>query len=128
MFSLRLDETPRISVKSRSGVTTFATDGSAPNPFEGALATIAGCAGVYAKKACAAAGVSADGIEIRLKPMVAAGSNDIRKLMIRLTFPADFPQERIPEVLASIDECPVKKLIQHGDAVEFVIEGEHAGA
>ncbi|PKO84083.1 MAG: hypothetical protein CVU17_05765 [Betaproteobacteria bacterium HGW-Betaproteobacteria-11] len=123
MFSLCLDGSTRLNVKSRSGVTTFATDGSAPNPFEGALATIAGCAGVYAGKACAAAGVSAEGIEIRLKPMVAAGSNDIRKLTIKTTFPVDFPRQLIPDVLASIGECPVKKLIQHGDAVEFVIDG-----
>lgn len=124
MFSLRLDDSAQINVKSRSGVTTFATDGSAPNPFEGALATIAGCAGVYARKACAAAGVSAAGIEIRLKPMVAGGGTDIRKLAIKAAFPADFPQELIPGVLASIGECPVKKLIQHGDAVEFVIDGD----
>lgn len=75
-------------------------------------AAIAGCAGV-----------SAAGIEIRLKPMVAGGGTDIRKLTIRAAFPAGFPQELIPGVLASIGECPLKKLIQHGAAVEFAIDG-----
>lgn len=122
MFSLRLDDSARFNVKSRSGMTTFATDGSAPNPYEGALAAIAGCAGVYARKACAAAGVSAADIGIHLRPLADSGGTGIRKLTIKAEFPANFPAALIPAVLASISECPVKKLIQHGAAVEFVIE------
>jgi uncharacterized OsmC-like protein len=122
MFSLCLDDSARFNVKSRSGITTFATDGSAPNPYEGALATIAGCAGVYARKGCDAAGVSAAGIEIHLKPMVAGDGTKIRKLTIKVGFPENFPATVIPDVLASIGECPVKQLIQHGSAIEFAIE------
>lgn len=122
MFSLNLDNSPVFHVKSRSGTSTYATDGTAPNPFEAAIASIAGCAGVYAHKACAAAGVSSAGIGISLKPSVAGSPTDIRKIAVKLSFPEGFDAALIPQVLASVGECPVKALIQHGDRVEFSID------
>lgn len=125
MFSLSLDGSATFKVASRSGVSVFATDGSAPNPFEGALATIAACAGVYAHKACAAAGVDPTGIDIRLKPSAALGGFEIRRIAIQTRFPDGFPTELIPQVLDSIAACPVKSMIQHGDAIDFRIETAH---
>ncbi|HLA34593.1 MAG TPA: OsmC family protein [Rhodocyclaceae bacterium] len=122
MFSLSLDGSSTFKVASRSGVSVFATDGSAPNPFEGALATIAACAGVYAHKACAAAGIDSAGIGIRLKPSAALGGAEIRRIAILTHFPDGFPAELIPRVLDSIAECPVKSMIQHGNAIDFRIE------
>lgn len=122
MFSLSLDGNPVFKVASRSGTTVFATDGSAPNPFEGALATIAGCSGVYAHKACVAAGVSSAGIGISLKPSAAPGGTEIRKIAIKTTFPDGFPAELVPQVLSSIGDCPVKAMIQHGNTIDFSID------
>lgn len=121
MIGLTLDGSSRFAVASRNGVTTFATDGSAPNPFEGALVAIAGCAGVYAAKACQAAGVSSAGIQVDLKPTVAGGGLEVRKVAIKLQFPEDFPADLIPQVLASVDACPVKEMIRNGGAIEFSI-------
>jgi ribosomal protein S12 methylthiotransferase accessory factor len=127
MFSLVLDGGPTLDVRSRNGVTRFGMDGSAPNPFEGALASIAGCAGVYAHKACVKAGVSPAGVQISLKPQAAPGGTDIRRIGIIATFPEGFPQDLVPAVLASIDECPVKEMIRHGGAIEFSIVPVLAG-
>jgi ribosomal protein S12 methylthiotransferase accessory factor len=121
MFSLTLDGSPRLDVQTRHGVSRFAMDGSAPNPFEGALATIAGCAGVYAHKACLKAGVSPSGIRISLKPSAAPGGTELRAIVIQANFPEDFPAALVPAVLASIDECPVKELIRRGNTVDFSI-------
>lgn len=126
MFSLTLDGSPRLDVHSRHGVSRFAMDGSAPNPFEGALATIAACAGVYAHKACARAGVSMAGIRIELRPLAAAGGTDIRAIEIQAHFPAGFPDELVPAILSSIDECPVKELIRRGDTIQFSIVARQA--
>lgn len=121
MFTLTLDGSPQLDVRSRNGVTRFAMDGSAPNPFEGALATLAGCAGVYAHKACLKAGVSPAGIAIALKPTAAAGGTDIRRIQIVASFPADFPADQVDAVLASIGDCPVKEMIRHGNEIDFSI-------
>jgi uncharacterized OsmC-like protein len=122
MFSLVLDGSPQIDVRSRNGVTRFAMDGSAPNPFEGALATIAGCAGVFAHKACVKAGVSPAGVQISLKPQATQGGTEIRRIAIIASFPDGFPQDLVPAVVAAIDECPVKEMIRNGGAIEFAIE------
>ena len=121
MFTLTLDGSSKLDVRSRSGITRFSMDGSAPNPYEGALAALAGCAGVYAHKACVKAGISPTGIDIALKPMAAAGSTDIRRIQILASFPDDFPEELVDTVLASISDCPVKELILHGNEIEFSI-------
>lgn len=128
MFSLALDGTPTLRVRSRHGVSQYAMDGSAPNPLEAALASLAACAGVYAHKACVKAGVSPAGIDIALKPTASAGGVVIRKLQLVVTFPDDFPEALIAPVLASIDECPVKEMIRTGDTIEFSVQALRAEA
>jgi uncharacterized OsmC-like protein len=82
---------------------------------------LAGCAGVYAHKACVKAGVSPEGISIALKPTAAPGGTDIRRIQIQANFPEDFPADLVDAVLASISECPVKEMIRHGNEIEFAI-------
>ena len=52
------------------------------NPLEAFYASLAGCAAVYAKKACKALGVSPAGIAIRCKPYAGAGSSDSQHLVV----------------------------------------------
>lgn len=123
MFSLKLTQEPRIEVSSRGGLSVYATDGSLPNPFEAALASLAACAGVFAQKGCAKAGVSCDGIAIDLKPWVnPANPMEIRRLALKIGFPEGFPEQHIEGVLQSVEACPVKGLIEKGASIEFSIE------
>ena len=73
MYSVNVDRAPTITVNSARHQVTYAVDGSAMNPLEGFYATLAGCAAVYAKKACKELGISPEGIHISCKPFAGAG-------------------------------------------------------
>ncbi len=128
MFDLVLAAGPRIDVKSRRHEYHYATDGSLPNPLEATHAALAGCAGVYAKKACRELGIADEGIAISMSvvarpeaPLVPA------RVVTRVAFPARFDAAQRAAVLESIRRCAVKVLIHEGAAIDFpVVEGSVA--
>lgn len=121
-MKLVLKAGPLIEVATRNHVMQFATDGSLPNPLEAAYASIAGCAGVYAKKACESLGISDEGIGIDMRVVGdKARPGFVLKINITVTFPDGFDEAQQAAVRDSIAKCPVKALIQQGDSIEFVI-------
>ena len=54
MYQLSLDNSNQLNVRYKGHTITYGLDGSQPNPLEATYAAIAGCAGVYARKACKA--------------------------------------------------------------------------
>jgi uncharacterized OsmC-like protein len=130
MYQIVLSAGPRIDVKSRRHEYHYATDGSLPNPLESTHAALAGCAGVYAKKACRELGVSDEGIAIAMTvvarpdaPLVPA------RIVTRVTFPARFDAAGRAAVLDSIRRCAVKVLIHDGAGIEFpVVDADVAAA
>jgi len=122
MFNVRLEPGSRIDVVGRSHSISYATDGTLPNPLEATYAALAGCAGVYAKKACRELGIDDSGIAIRLKvvaqpdrPLVPA------RIVTTLDFPERFTSEQKQAVVASVDKCAVKALMQRGEQIEFSV-------
>ena len=57
MYSTTVDSSPLIKVSTHKHEVSFALNGSLMNPLEGFYATLAGCAAVYAKKACKELGI-----------------------------------------------------------------------
>lgn len=123
MFSLTLDDSPLLTVHSRQHQFNYAIDGSLPNPLEATFAAIAGCAGVYAKKACNKLGVSAAELRISLKP---TGRPENPMLPAKITTEVRFPKEFSPEqrqaVMDSILACPVKAMLNIGNEIEFLFQ------
>ncbi len=126
MFSVVIDNSPVIKVASGKHEVSFGMDGSYMNPLEGFYATLAACAGVYAKKACMELGIPADGIEIGSKPFAASGGAlSLAKFRTEVRFPAHFTIEQKAHVLDSVAQCAVKKIVQAGNAIDFqVIESK----
>lgn len=122
MFSLVLDSGPRIEVAARNHRYAYAGDGSLPNPLESAYAAIAGCAGVYARKACRELKIDETGIAISVR-IAASAARPLMpaRIVTTVDFPARFGADERAAVLASIDQCAVKALIQGGAAIEFVV-------
>jgi uncharacterized OsmC-like protein len=123
MYKTILKAGPSIDISYRNFTFQYAINGEAPNPLEAMYASIAGCAGVYAKKSCKSLGISDEGISISVKP-VAAPSHPLLpvKIVTTLDFPSHFTAEQRVEVLASISQCAVKELIAQGASIEFVQE------
>lgn len=122
MFSVQLASGPRIEVVGRRHAITYSTDGSLPNPLEATYAALAGCAGVYAKKACRELGIDDAGIGIRLK-VVAQPDKPLlpARIVTALEFPERFTDDQKQVIRAAIDECAVKALMQRGDSIEFAV-------
>lgn len=121
MYQLSMTDDNQLQVRYKNHVIHYGVDGSLPNPLEATYAALAGCAGVYARKACKALGISAAGIEIACKPVVRQGKMLIpARFVTEVSFPAHMTAEQRQQVLAEISQCAVKKLIQDGEQIEFV--------
>lgn len=123
MYRLTLNDSPHIEVKFKQHTVTYGLDGTLPNPLESTYAAIAGCAGVYARKACKTLGISADGIEISSTPAISSANPLVPKRIItQVSFPDHIDASSRAVILDEINRCAVKVLINNGDSVEFLTE------
>lgn len=121
MYQLALDDSNQIHVQYKKHVISYGLDGSLPNPLEATYAALAGCAGVYSRKACKALAISAEGIEINCKPVVNSGNPLVPKRFVtEVQFPERFTATERQRVLEEVSHCAVKELIHGGADVEFV--------
>lgn len=123
MYKTVVDNTPLIKVSSHKHETSYALDGSLMNPLEAFYATLAGCAAVYAKKACKGLGISAAGIEINCKPFAGPGGPlSLARFKTEVRFPATFTAGQKAAVLDSIVHCAVKEVVAEGPNIDFQVE------
>jgi uncharacterized OsmC-like protein len=121
MYQLDLNDENQIHVRYKKHTISYGVDGSLPNPLEATYAALAGCAGVYARKACKALAISAEGILIYCKPVVRNGNPLIpARFVTEVQFPERITPLQREQILAEISECAVKKLIHQGADIEFV--------
>ena len=121
MYQLTLDDGNQIQVNYKNHTIRYGLDGSLPNPLEATYAALAGCAGVYSRKACKALQISAVGIEINCKPVVRSSNTLIpTRFVTEVRFPEAFTSVQREKILEEIRQCAVKQLINEGKSIEFV--------
>lgn len=121
MYHLSMSDGNQIHVHYKNHVISYGVDGSLPNPLEATYAALAGCAGVYTRKACKAMGISAEGIRIDCKPVVRQGNMLIpARFVTEVEFPDCITLEQRRRILDEISQCAVKQLILDGAQIEFV--------
>lgn len=121
MYQLSMTDDNQLHVQYKNHTISYGVDGSLPNPLEATYAALAGCAGVYARKACKALGISAEGIAINCKPVVRQGNMLIpARFMTEVSFPERITAEQRLLILDEITQCAVKQLIHNGAQIEFV--------
>ncbi len=122
MYSVNVDRAPTITVSSAKHQVVYAVDGSEMNPLEGFYATLAGCAAVFAKKACKELGISPEGIHISCKPFAGPGGPlTLAKFKTEVRFPEAFSAEQKTKVLDAITHCAVKNIVEVGNGIEFSV-------
>ena len=99
-FTIRTDQSPR-----------GGGEGSAPQPFDLFLASIATCAGIYVKGFCDSRGVSAEGLGIEMRIERDPEHHRVRKLALEIRLPEGFPEKHREGVVRAADLCAVKKHI-----------------
>lgn len=123
MYKTIVHDTPIITVSSKNDTVSYSVNNTKMNPLEALYSSLAGCAAVYAKKACSELGVSAEGIEINCIPKTgSAGLLSLAKFTTNIHFPEDFPLEYKPFVLESISNCAVKEVIKSGSVIDFEVK------
>jgi uncharacterized OsmC-like protein len=121
MYQLTLNDSNQVRVSYKNHVINYGLDGSLPNPLEATYAALAGCAGVYSRKACKALEISADGIEINCKPVVRNGNTFVpTRFVTEVQFPERFTAVQRERILEEISNCAVKRLIHEGAQIEFI--------
>ncbi len=121
MYQLTLNDSNQVQVRYKKHIISYGLDESLPNPLEATYAALAGCAGVYSRKACKALDISADGIEINCKPVVRGGSTLIpSRFVTEVNFPERISSDERKSIMEEISHCAVKQLISLGNSVEFV--------
>jgi uncharacterized OsmC-like protein len=121
MYQLDLNDSNQIHVRYKTHTVSYGLDGSLPNPLEATYAALAGCAGVYARKACKTLGISAEGIWIDCKPVVRNGNPLVpARFVTEVRFPERFTPEQRVRILEEISHCAVKELIHEGANIEFL--------
>lgn len=122
MYKTVIDNSPLVKVSTGKFETAFALDGSLMNPLEGFYATLAACAGVFAKKACKELGLSAEGITIDCKPFAGPGGPlTLSRFRTEVSFPAHFSAAQKAAIADSISHCAVKEIVRDGPNVEFIV-------
>ena len=121
MYQLALDDGNQIQVNYKNHTIRYGLDGSLPNPLEATYAALAGCAGVYSRKACKTMQINAAGIEINCKPVVRSSNTLIpTRFVTEVRFPEAFTSVQRTTILKEIRQCAVKQLIHEGKSIEFV--------
>ncbi|MBN1895459.1 OsmC family protein [bacterium] len=84
-------------------------DGSAPEPFQLFLASIATCAGIYALHFCQTRNIPVDGMDLTMDCEYDPEEKRYKDMKISLKLPAGFPEQFKPAIIRSMDLCAVKK-------------------
>jgi putative redox protein len=98
-------------------------DGSAPEPFELFLASLATCAGIYVLGFCQARNIATDGIKIT-QTHDFDEAHKLTGVHLRIDLPPDFPEKYVGAVRAAAAGCKVKKVL--GAPPEITVEAIQA--
>lgn len=86
-------------------------EGSAPQPFQLFLASIAACAGIYAVEFCNARKLSTEGMALTMACDFDREQRLYTEMTLDLRLPAGFPEKYEAAIIRSMDLCAVKKHI-----------------
>jgi ribosomal protein S12 methylthiotransferase accessory factor len=95
-------------------------DASAPEPFALFLASMAGCAGVYALNFCHTREIPAEGLGLIMRWEREPAQASKARVRFQLRLPEGFPEKYRDGIVRAMDLCAVKKQIQNPP--EFITE------
>ncbi len=86
-------------------------EGSAPEPFQLFLASLATCAGIYVLSFCQKRNIPTDSISLVQRTEKNNDTKRYDNISIEIRLPADFPDRYVDAVINSANLCAVKKHI-----------------
>ena len=95
-------------------------EGSAPQPFDYFLASLASCAGLYVLLFCESRKIPMDGIKLTQVNQFNPQKRMIDEISFKVQLPPEFPAKYHKALIKTINQCSVKKHIQ--DSPRFEVE------
>jgi putative redox protein len=94
-------------------------EGSAPQPFDLFLASIATCAGIYVKGYCDTRNIAANGLGLEMRIEREPEKPRVVRLVLEIRLPEGFPEKHREGIVRAADLCAVKKHILQPPAFEI---------
>jgi ribosomal protein S12 methylthiotransferase accessory factor len=94
-------------------------EGSAPQPFDLFLASIATCAGIYVKGYCDTRNIATNGLGLEIRIEREPEKPRVVRLVLEITLPEGFPEKHREGIVRAADLCAVKKHILQPPAFEI---------
>jgi putative redox protein len=94
-------------------------EGSAPEPFDLFLASLATCAGLYVLVFCQARAIPTDSLSLVQEQIFEDGK--LRGVRLSIVVPAGFPEKYLDAVRAAAAGCKVKKALSDPPDVDVVV-------
>lgn len=88
-------------------------ESSAPTPFEYFLASLGTCAGFYIVGFCRSRGIATDNIRLIQRHEVDPTTHLVTRVTFEIELPPDFPERYKPAVIRAVEQCKVKKHLEH---------------
>ncbi len=96
--------------------------GSAPEPFELFLSSLATCAGIYVLVFCQSRNIPTEGIELVQKHLYSEDGKQLERVELQLSLPPTFPEKYRSAVVNAASGCKVKKLLAAPPEIEVVLQ------
>ena len=94
--------------------------GSAPEPFDLFLASLATCAGYYVLRFCEKRGIAVDGLRL-VQSWRRDEQKKIVRLDLRIELPEGFPDKYRAAVVRAAEQCAVKKVLDDPPPTTIVV-------
>ena len=93
-------------------------EGSAPEPFQLFLASLATCAGIYVLGFCQARGISTEGLTLTQHQRFDPLTRRLERVEIEIALPSSFPPQYRAALVQAASACAVKKVLTSPPEIE----------
>ncbi len=94
-------------------------EGSAPTPFATFLASLATCAGIYVLGFCRQRGIPTEGLRLVQRAHTNRTTGMVEKVELVIQVPQGFPEKYRPALIRAVEQCAVKKHLEHPPQFEI---------
>ncbi|MGD8992706.1 MAG: OsmC family protein [Desulfobacterales bacterium] len=97
-------------------------EGSAPTPTLLFFASLGTCAGLYALNFCEKRKIDTTQLKLILDFETHPKTHMVKKIVMKLTLPPDFPEKYVSAIIKAMDLCYVKKHLHEPPAFETITQ------